>query len=410
MPTLAPLVQLTKRMRAGLFTVGLLLGGIAIGCAPAADDDASTDDTNEVKVKGVTNEERASYIKKSQVWLGPSKVSAEDIIKGPPGEGSFAFNQEVTCDFVEPTKKDELNGASKKFLCKLPNGDEVKVKYGENADDNGEIYGEVMATRLLWVLGFPADRMYPVRVTCNGCPEDPWSVYKEFAPGRTTGGARATRKFASAVIEQKYDAAKIEVKEDQGWGWGEIKDDHLTEKNGGAPAAHLNGLKLLAAFMKHADNKAENQRLICTQVNDAGKCEKPMLMIQDMGVTFGGGAHFFGLIYNDDSRARFADWTSLNLWKDRSECKAELRDSITGTMTHPHILEAGRAFIAERLATLTDDQIRAIFVASRVEERKEMIPDIRENAPAKKRLVTVDDWRIGFKIKRDEIANHRCRD
>ena len=44
------------------------------------------------------------------------------------------------------------------------------MKYGRY---NGEVYAEVAATRLLWALGFPADRNYPVRVVCAGCSEDP---------------------------------------------------------------------------------------------------------------------------------------------------------------------------------------------------------------------------------------------
>lgn len=398
-----------KTIRWAVLGVGLLVAGA--GCAAPTDDASKTSDENEVKgLKGVTAEERAAYVKKAHVWLGENTLTPAEIIQGPKGKGAFRFDEEVKCTFVEPTEKDELNGNSAKFKCKTVDGDEVKVKYGDTADDNGEIYGEVMSSRLLWALGFPADRMYPVRVTCEGCPESPWDAYKKFSPGKQAGGERKTRRFEHAVIEQKFDAAKIEQdgKEDQGWSWGEIEDDHGNEKAGGAPAGQLNGLKLLAALVKHADNKAENQRLVCMKTNDAGKCEKPVLMIQDMGVTFGGAAHLFGLVYNEEARARYADWISLNVFKDRGRCKAELRDAATGTMTHPQILEAGRAFLAERLATLSDDQINAIFTASRVLERGEMIPDIRENAPAKKRKVTLDDWRIAFKIKRDEIAHVKC--
>ena len=69
---------------------------------------------------------------------------------------------------------EDLNGNSPKFQCRVAparrgGDDDVKVKFGIN---NGEVYGEVAASRLLWALGFGADRMYPVRVICRGCPED----------------------------------------------------------------------------------------------------------------------------------------------------------------------------------------------------------------------------------------------
>ena len=90
------------------------------------------------------------------------------------------------------------------------------------------------------------------------------------------------------------------------------------------------------------------------------------------------------------------------------DCRAELRDAATGTMTHPQIYESGRAFLAARLARLSDKQITDLFTASRVEERGEEMDDIRANAPSKRRKVTVDDWRLAFKVHRDEITRHTC--
>jgi hypothetical protein len=53
----------------------------------------------------------------------------------------------------------------------LANGKNVKVKYGAG---NSEVYGAVVATRLLWALGFGADAQYPVIVVCRGCSRDLW--------------------------------------------------------------------------------------------------------------------------------------------------------------------------------------------------------------------------------------------
>lgn len=62
-----------------------------------------------------------------------------------------------------------LGGQAPKFACTAPPDDEFNVKYGGN---NADAYGEVAASRLLWALGFGADRMYPVRIVCTGCPRD----------------------------------------------------------------------------------------------------------------------------------------------------------------------------------------------------------------------------------------------
>ena len=69
----------------------------------------------------------------------------------------------MVCDYVEK----KMTGHSPKFTCVIAPDDEVKLKFGR---DNGEVYGEVAATRLLWALGFGADTMYPVKVLCRKCP------------------------------------------------------------------------------------------------------------------------------------------------------------------------------------------------------------------------------------------------
>src|SRR4029453_16522737 len=100
-------------------------------------------------------------LRKAHVWTATS-VSEMDLKAGPQGKGAFPLNEMVTCDYVQA----KPSGNSPKFDCAIAPGDVVKVKYGKG---NGEVHAEVLATRLLWALGFGADSMYPVRVTCRGC-------------------------------------------------------------------------------------------------------------------------------------------------------------------------------------------------------------------------------------------------
>src|SRR5262249_44767624 len=156
---------------------------------------------------------------------------------------AFQPNQAVTCDYAEVPR----HGATRKFHCTLGNGDVVKVRYGAH---NGEIQGSVLATRLLWALGFPADRVYPVRVTCRGCSADPW---------RTGGHRNEVREFDPAVIERKAIGHEMFEEDDKksGWSWREI--DLVDARLGGAPQAQRDGLKLLAVFMQHTDSKSQQQ-------------------------------------------------------------------------------------------------------------------------------------------------------
>ena len=106
-----------------------------------------------------------------------------DIIVGPPGKGGFAPGETVTCDL----RQTQDQRSQLEFECAVAPGDEVKVKYGS---ENGEPYGEVAATRLLWALGFGADRMYPVHVICSGVPDRISKVRRGARPTRFSSTSR----------------------------------------------------------------------------------------------------------------------------------------------------------------------------------------------------------------------------
>ncbi|HUE87030.1 MAG TPA: hypothetical protein VMO26_13225 [Vicinamibacterales bacterium] len=338
----------------------------------------------------LTVEERRSMLDRAQVWE-PIDTEELNLLRGPEGDGNFEFDASVTCTFDYPDKP--LGGATPKFDCALKPKDIVKVKFGMS---NGEVFAEVAASRLFWALGFFADRMYPVQVTCLHCPPDPYRASTvEWALGRP--GNLATRVFDPAAIERKFDGKDIEVPTFEGWSWRELED--VADNGVGAPRAQIDALKLLAAFIQHVDSKPENQALVCADgavgrdEDGNATCERPLLLIKDLGSAFAAA-----------SRMRFvkmslASWRSVGIWRDARACRAELISSFIGTLAHPLISEAGRQFLAERLSLLSDDQIRDMFAASRVERRNEMMDG---------RRVTLDDWVRVFKAKRDQIVNHSC--
>jgi hypothetical protein len=329
---------------------------------------------------------RAEAIARAQVWM-PTEVSSKDLYAGPQGAGSFTAGQEVACDFTPR----EATGHSPKFYCTIKPEDTVKVKYGA---DNGETYGEVAATRLFWALGFGADHNYSVNVRCRGCPPDPWRERRRVSGERVFNPANIERKLAGAVMETRPDS---------GWKWPEL--DSVDESRGGATRAQRDAFKLLAVMLQHTDNKAPQQRLICLpggvqkQANGDEVCTKPFMMVNDLGLTFG-RANLFNR--NGVGSVHFDKWSTLPVWKDPGRCVGQLKKSLTGTLKHPVISEAGRKFLADLLVQLTDGQIRDLFSAARFDLR---LP--RRPRPGKPRP-TIDDWVQAFKAKRDQIVNHTC--
>jgi hypothetical protein len=307
-----------------------------------------------------------------------------DVKAGP--QGPFAFDSEhtVACDYVT---RERGIGSTLKFRCALSPEHQLKVRYG---DHNGEVYGQVAATRLLWALGFGASRMYPVKVACHGCTSNPWNQ-------RDVG--LSTILFDPATVDVKMDGKTLELTADQGWSWKEL--DLVDEAAGGAPVAQRDALKLLAVLIQHGSNKRPNQRILCLDkkarpevtTSDGAVCAHPLMMLVDVGKTFGRANAFDR---ESVSSVNFSEWSRMPVWKaSTSECVGNLpRSWRNGTLDHPHIGEAGRAFLAGLLSQLTDVQLHDIFEVSRFTRR-----DPR---------ATVDDWVNAFKQKRAEIVNRRC--
>lgn len=296
-----------------------------------------------------------------------------DLMAGPSGPGAFPPNATVTCDYV-----DKKMGGTPKFTCVIPTDDELKVKFGP---DNGEVYAEVASSRLFWALGFGADRMYPVRVVCRGCPA-------------TIQGTDI------ASIQRKMAGTQIDSDSGPGWTWAEL--ELVDPAAGGAPRAERDALKLLAVFIQHTDSKSQQQRLICVSppgTPEHGEpCAETFMMVHDLGRTFG-QANLFNR--NRVSSANLGEWSRSRIWKDPKRCVANLSKSMTGTLDNPSITEAGRRFLGDLLVQLTDAQLHDLFDSARFTRRSAATNGTTG-------VATVEQWVETFKQKRHDIVNHTC--
>ncbi len=321
---------------------------------------------------------RKAVMERSRVW-SPGDIASKDLKAGPRGPGSFGFHETVTCRYLDK----KLSGKSPKFACVIGEDDEVKVKFGGT---NGEVYGEVLATRLLWALGFSADRMYPVNVICQGCPDEFLGIER----------ANGESRFDPAVIERKADGHEWGEK---GWSWREL--DRLDSERA-APRAHRDAFKLLAVFMQHSDSKPEQQRIVCqskAQWPDPETCTNPFLMISDVGLTFGRATLSNA---NETSGVNLTAWRETPVWKDDKQCVGNLPKSFSGTLGEPVIGEAGRKFLADLLMQLSDRQLHDLFEAARVRLR------LRSPGKVDSGFATEADWVEAFKAKRQQIVERRC--
>ncbi len=322
----------------------------------------------------VSADTRIAAIRRARVWA-PVDVRSKDLMAGPAGPGAFAPNAAVSCDYVNR----KTAGNTPKFMCLIAPGDEAKVKFGQG---NGEVFGEVAASRLVWALGFGAEREYPVRVVCRGCPRN------------VTG-------TDFAAIQRSLTGADIESFSGSGWAWPELS---LTS-NGSAHTgqrAEREALTLLAALIQHTDSKPEQQRLVCVSPlangTDLASCPDVFMFVHDLGMTFGSANY-----WNRDSvgSVNFAQWRQAAVWKNPAQCIANLSKSYTGTLENPMISEAGRRFLADLLVQLTDQQLHDLFAVARMPSR--LVDDNRPPEGA-----TIAGWVDAFKDKRNAVVIARC--
>jgi len=347
----------------------LVAWGVFVGGLIYSADTIAQDRTSPKEPLRLDDNARTAFIRAAQIW-SPTDIPSVDMRAGPGGHGAFQPHEIVTCDYVEG----KLHGSNRKFACAVAPDDVVKVRYGTH---NREVQASVIATRLLWALGFGADRVYPVQVRCNGCSSDPWNH-----PER----GRGEQLFAPAVIERHVDGQ--EMADDSGktgWSWREL--ELVDERFGGATVAQRDALKLLAAFMQHTDSKREQQRLICLPggLRADGQCSKPYLMLHDVGLTFGKANKFNSA---DTASVDLDKWAATPVWKDAEVCVARISKSVTGTLENPRISEAGRLFLADLLMQLSDRQLQDLFEVAGVDRTAQ--------------------WVDVFNRKRNEIVNARC--
>jgi hypothetical protein len=287
---------------------------------------------------------------------------------------------------------------------------ELKVKYRSHdepvAQEERDMYTEVAATRLLWALGFAADRMYrPRSVHCHRCPGNPFVDRNALDPGRYT-------TFDEAAIELRYMGDRAETYEalfDGGWSWGE---ELHTLRYGTGPGVfdeeqktQLDGLVVLLNILGHVSSLPEQNRLVCIrrgmqQIGTTAKyCPQTRLLVHDLGSVF-----------NKKDENSLEAWTERPIWSDRARCVPAIWFRVPeGEPLRPYIIgEPGRRFIVGLLDQLSDEHLRAVFESAAFERYDiTLVAPSEIPTPAEAKSI-IDAWIAAFRRKIDEVRSVTC--
>jgi hypothetical protein len=346
-------------------------GGWWTDAAVPPEPDASRPVPRSADERIVTEDERQDALRRARAWREPAQPIEQQDLRA-------AAVDDVECRF----RVTRVGGTTPKFDCTLVNGEQIRVKYGNGA----EIPAEAAGTRLVRALGFGADTITLVkRLRCYGCPVDPFATIKTIGLVRAgelyshTLDYEQFRDYEWVAMERKFDGKPIESAMQQGWAFFEL--DRLASRGGGAPRAHLDALKLLAVFLAHWDNKADNQRLVCESRNwpEHSPCPAPLLVLQDLGATFG------------PRKVDLEGWSQAPIWDDRKTCQLTMRGLPYdgATFSDTRVGEEGRQLLARLLGRISDAQATDLFDGARFDEKRGLFSDIRP----------VEAWVHAFKAR-----------
>ncbi len=221
---------------------------------PPPDQSASQQDAPAPKDAGSKKDNDdplpASAVHNPVLWQDPGDIASRDLFFGQGGE-----KHQPKPPFVFVSE--DMNGTNPKFDVKDADGKKWRVKLGEEARP------EVVASRLLWAVGYFANDDYLLHVaTVQG-------LQLKRGEGRVKNGAAEGGQVIDVRFERKPGGQdKIGI-----WDW---KDNPFYGKR------EFNGLRVMMAVMNNWDLKDVNNSVYSEDKND-----RQIFMLNDIGATFG---------------------------------------------------------------------------------------------------------------------------
>jgi len=187
-----------------------------------------------------TSSEPLTDERMAQLWLEPEDVTARDLLWGPGGRESAPRADHA----YRLTDLDEA-GHSRGYEVVGPDGREWKIKLGQEAQS------EIVASRLLWAIGFHQPAMYAL---------ESW---------RLEGAAGPRHEVARFRLKEGYRAKGT-------WSW---------QQNPFVGTREFKGLLVAQLLLNNWDLKTSNNRIYVVDREDAAP--RTWFVVQDLGAALG---------------------------------------------------------------------------------------------------------------------------
>ena len=284
--------------------------------------------------------------------------------------------------------------------------DRFKVKYlkppypGHNPRFN-EVFTAVATTRIMWVLGFPADHVYPAAAAnCVGCTDDPFG--SKVADNKASlKDTPVTFKIVNAERELPWD--QIDPEDDETWSWADAAKFYSDGEWTHQQKVEFDAYRLALGLIHYYNALPQQNRLVCGEWEPAvaGQpkvCRKPMIYVHDLGSTFGkkrGGFDLFGT----NPRGIFDAYAPQTVFANPGNC--ELRATLLGDK---QVLKEAQDLMVQRLARLDRETVKLIFRVARFEMMdQKQVKRLRVAGSQNVDDAALDEWTNAFMERIEEI-------
>jgi hypothetical protein len=440
-------------LRRSVFVLSVVLIAVAGGVAQTHGCEAPA---------GMTKEQKLPCIRAASILLDQPTLTATQLANGPdfdaaePEKGRFAYftaDDTITCYFRPhyafakvPGDSMTADGAFYNRKGETIRVDDVKVvvendKSGEksaslyprNDDKNeheikadrfkikylkppypdhnprfNEVFTAVATTRIMWLLGFPADHVYPAgAANCIGCSDDPFG--RKLADNKASiKDAPATFKVVTAERELPWD--QINPQDDETWSWTDAAKFYSDGEWTHQQKVEYDAYRLALGLIHYYNALPQQNRLDCAEwepevAGHSKVCRKPMIYVHDLGSTFGkkrSGLDLFGT----NPRGIFEAYEPQTVFLDPGNC--ELRATLLG---EKQVLKEAQDLMIQRLARLDRETVKSIFRVARFNMMdQKQVKRLRAAGSQNVDEAALDEWTNVFLKRIEEVrAAGNCK-
>jgi hypothetical protein len=411
---------------------------------------------------GMKKQQKLPCVRAGSILLDQPALTSAQLANGPgfdaadPGKSRFAYftlDDAIACDFRPHYAFAKVPGDSMKFQCwhmtadgafysekgETIRVDDVKVeiekdKSGEKKaslyplDDKkdeheikadhfkikylkppypnhdprfNEVFTSVAATRIMWVLGFPADHDYPAEsASCIGCTADPFGN-KLTANKASLKDAPTVFKVVNAERELSWDP--IDPENDDTWSWTDAAKFYSDGEWTHQQKVEYDAYRLALGLIHYYNALPQQNRLDCAEwekggANHSKVCRKPVIYVHDLGSTFGkkrGALDLFGT----NPRGNFSAWEPQTVFLNPENC--ELRATLLGDK---QVLKEAQDLMIQRLARLDRETVKSIFRVARFNMMdQKQVQRLRAQGSQNVDEAALDEWTNVFLKRIEEI-------